>query len=57
MELSGWIAAVLLVALLTLAVLATRRGWLRDEARPEDRVSSAVLDEISRNRAGNGIGP
>lgn len=57
MDLAGGIAVVVLVSLFVLAVVATRRGWLRDEGRPEDHVAPGVLEEISRNRAGNGVGP
>ena len=54
MTVASWIVLVSLVALVVLAVIATRRGWLRDTDRPEDRVSRAALGDVARNRAGSG---
>lgn len=51
METSGWIGLALLVTFVVLSVYSTIRRRLPNLERPEDRVSTAALADVERNRA------
>ena len=64
METSGWIGLCILVAFAAGTVYRAIRGRLPNLDRPEDRVSTAALADVERNRAqsagpwaGGGGGP
>lgn len=54
MDTSFWIGLAVLVAIAVGSVSLIIRGRVSNLARPEDRVSTAALADVERNRAQSG---
>jgi hypothetical protein len=54
MGIGEWLVVLGGLVLLVVAVVATKRGWLRDSDRPEDRLTTTQANDASRSRASSG---